>query len=211
MLITENDDSLVFRWVTLNSYGQIFYENSKTFVKPTQYCNLDRETTSEDDADFWLEQINETERYLVPRGAALFSISGTKAPIQTGSQDFEFMVDKGNASQSYWTFDCFAAAGTKIVGFLQTNTRAGGFTSDWYLQIVDPNGNITRSWFGKQNFSSLTELNFEYEVSSPGFYKVRVINVSSDALKVYLKIEPGSWIFYEAGRAFDSWKIVKLE
>jgi hypothetical protein len=209
MRIIENDDSLVLTWVTLNSYGQTYFENSKSFDKLIQYCNLDSEITNEDEADFSLIQMNETERYLAPLGGALFSILGVIMPIPTGSQEFENTLGAWNSSQSYVTFDGFVVAGSQITGFLQTNTGEGGFTSDWYIQILDPNGNIKRSWSGNQDFSSVSEINFEYEVSTPGFYQVRIINASSGSLAFYLKIESGIWGYYEFGKAQTTWKIVK--
>ena len=73
---------LEFRFVTYNDSndGSVYLEKNDGFVRGTWTYDLDAGTMG-GGADFWWEQVTSTERYLVPRWGAEFTVYSSDSPV----------------------------------------------------------------------------------------------------------------------------------
>ena len=74
ILIEEYGYTLVVSWVTYNQNGDVFSEGRRTRIRGTFTFDLDLGKEAAGDADLWWEQVDRTERYLVPRNGALLGM-----------------------------------------------------------------------------------------------------------------------------------------
>jgi hypothetical protein len=72
-LVEEYGYNLVLSWTTYERNGDIHSKGSGLRVRGTWECDLDRGKESSDGADFWWEQVTESERFLVPENGAVFA------------------------------------------------------------------------------------------------------------------------------------------
>ena len=66
--------NLHLKWKTHNFDGSVFSEGGRLEIRGTWLGNLDTGREQSAGADFWWEQVNTVERYLVPQNGATFAI-----------------------------------------------------------------------------------------------------------------------------------------
>jgi hypothetical protein len=75
-MIEEYGHTLVISWVTFDENGQPHSQGSDLKIRRTYHCDLDSGQEANEDADFWWQQVDKTERYTVPTNDALFVVLG---------------------------------------------------------------------------------------------------------------------------------------
>ena len=74
LMIKENGHTMVVSWVTYDENGDVHSQGADLKISGTFSCDLDSGREASEDEDFWWEQVNSAERYLVPRNGAQFSV-----------------------------------------------------------------------------------------------------------------------------------------
>ena len=74
MLIRKCGYDLVFDWITYSNDGKMYQSGINTTVKGTYRFDLDANQKEKNGFDFWWEQVDNQQRYLVPQNGAAFNI-----------------------------------------------------------------------------------------------------------------------------------------
>lgn len=74
LLIHEYGYDLTIHWVTYRADGQIYRSGWKTVVRGTYLFDLDDAGSNPAGYDFWWEQVDDQQRFIVPRNGAKFSV-----------------------------------------------------------------------------------------------------------------------------------------
>jgi hypothetical protein len=216
LLILEYGDILKFKYCTYTDSGSIFTLSDSLSAKLGLYYDLDLGQINENNADFWYQNTDSVERYFTPTKGAKFTIYGSPNIIPTPfmpqvKQEIEYGLKKGNDVGSYVSYEKYLVGGENITGLLQIGSDSGDLTkTTWYFQIVNPNGEIERSWMWYYNelYGTIqNELNFNHSILKTGYYKVRILNYGTSALLLYLKIGPYGWENRIDGTSSSSWKL----
>jgi outer membrane protein assembly factor BamB/thiol-disulfide isomerase/thioredoxin len=76
LMIEEYGYNLVISWVTYDETGEVHSKGTDLKIRGTRSYDLDSGQEAKEDADLWWEQVDKTERYLVPTNNALFVVLG---------------------------------------------------------------------------------------------------------------------------------------
>jgi hypothetical protein len=216
LIILEYGDILKFKYVTYTDTGSIYTQSDSLSAKLGLYYDLDLGQINENGADFLYRKVDSIVKYFTPTNGAKFVIYNSSSVISTPTtpritQEIEYVLKKGSDVGSYVSFEKYLAAGENVTGFLQIGSDTGDFTKiTWYFQIVNPNGEIERSWMWHYDELYRTiqnELNFNQTVLITGFYKVRILNYGPNVLSLSLKITPNGWENVKEGTSSSSWKL----
>ncbi len=74
MQINQYGYDLSFKWLTYNPNGTTYSSGDNLKVRGTRTCDLDLGRETDISSDFWWQQVNSVERYLVPVRGARFAI-----------------------------------------------------------------------------------------------------------------------------------------
>ena len=74
LMIKENGHTLVISWITYDENGQVQSQGNDLKIRGTFLCDLDSGREAAEGADFWWEQANVTERYMVPTNGAQLAV-----------------------------------------------------------------------------------------------------------------------------------------
>jgi hypothetical protein len=84
--------------------------------------------------------------------------------------------------------------GDEVSGFVQladTQTRSTDFRYDFYLEVLDPNGDSIYSWKG--HYERKNNHEFVFSVSEAGKYIIKITHHSNYSKALYVKILPPGW------------------
>jgi pimeloyl-ACP methyl ester carboxylesterase len=73
LLIRRSDYNLEIDWVTYRNDGQVYRSGQNTIVHGTYQFDLDDASSKPEGYDFWWEQVDNQQRYLVPKNGAKFN------------------------------------------------------------------------------------------------------------------------------------------
>ncbi|MDZ7334113.1 MAG: hypothetical protein ONB32_03045 [candidate division KSB1 bacterium] len=74
MQINQYGYDLYFKWLTYNANGTTYSSGNNLKIPGTRTCDLDLGRETESSSDFWWQQVNAVERYLVPERGARFAV-----------------------------------------------------------------------------------------------------------------------------------------
>jgi thiol-disulfide isomerase/thioredoxin len=84
-MIQDYGYNLLIRWVTYDEDGTVHSQGSDLKIRGTWQGDLDSGRESKEGVDFWWEQVDKTERYLVPSNGAQFAILRKAKPAQAAT------------------------------------------------------------------------------------------------------------------------------
>jgi len=154
-LVEQYGYNLVLSWTTYNRNGEIYSQGRKLRIRGTWSCDLDQGKESKDGADFFWQQVTETERYMNPKNGALFAklpsdeMSSTNSRKEIdGELEFKARLDY-TTELSRWGLGRYRPQRIE----LSQNAPPG----EWMLPSM-PDASLRRFW-GRTTFGHNTLMN----------------------------------------------------